>query len=218
MRVVIAGATPLGLATARKMIDAEHEVVVIDRNRQLLDEVSETLDCGMIEGDATHPSTLREAGNESPDVLFALTSSDEDNVLCALVGRSIGFERVVPQIIDPELSSVCDELGLEDMIMPHETVAASLRDMAENRREGDLASRLTGDFQLMHVRIKESLAGTQIDDLELGGQGRPVLLRRGDSESLADGATRLQEDDELIVIAHRDERETILDEIGQRST
>lgn len=215
MRVVIADASSLGLATARKMIEAGHEVVLVDRDRAHLKEIGETLDCGLIEGDATHPSTLREAANDEACMLFALSESDQRNVLCALVGRSIGFERVVPQIVDPELLSVCDELGLEDVIAPNETVAASLRDMIDDQQEADSAVRLSGELRLTQVRIREKRAGMAPKDLEIGERSRPVALRRGDSEQLMQDDTVLEEDDEVIILGHRDDMKAILEKFQQ---
>lgn len=215
MRVVIAGASALGRATARQLIEAGHEVVVIDRDRERLEKLSESHDCGLIEGDVTLPTILREAGGESPDAIFALTNSDEDNILCAVVARSIGFEKVVPQIIKPELCAICDELQLSDMITPHETVAASLLDRLEDRDATAHEAHLTGDLRLMSYEVAGALGGSALDDLPLGEDARAVALRRGDADSLPEGSTTLQNGDKLILIARRDASEALMERLSE---
>ena len=60
MRIVILGASRFGTAIAETLMEAQHEVVVIDRSRERLEALAERLDCGMLTGDGTMPSPLRE--------------------------------------------------------------------------------------------------------------------------------------------------------------
>ena len=59
MRIVIAGATKLGATLAARLVDAKADVVLIDKDEAALDMLADTLDCGLIHGDATLPSVLR---------------------------------------------------------------------------------------------------------------------------------------------------------------
>ena len=59
-------------------------------------------------------------------MLFALTDNDQANILASLVGRSLGFKRVVTKIQDAELEHICKELGLEDIIVPSRTIGRFL--------------------------------------------------------------------------------------------
>ena len=217
MRIVVAGASPLGRATAKKMIDAKKDVVLIDRDRDKLDELSDSLDCGLVHGDCTLPSTLREAGGDDPQVLFALTNSDEDNILSAVVGRSIGFQRVVPQIIKPELCAICEELELKDVITPHETVAASLVDAIDDAKNPDHASSLTGDLRLAEYTISGRLEGKTIDELD-DLSAYVIAVRRGDVEQMRGEAGVLQAQDTLILITRRDGSQEIAKQIKSRDT
>ena len=209
MRIVIAGASPLGRASAGKLIDAGHDVVLIDRNREKLDRLSDRLDCGLIEGDATLPTTLREAGGDQPDALLALTNSDEDNILCAVVGRSVGFERVIPQIIQQELCAICDELKLEDMITPHETVAANLLDVLENRSAPDHSAALSGELRLVEYVVGGRLVGQDAADLDCSAGAAVIAVKRGDAEVLAGQAGKIREGDTLVLAAERSKIEEI---------
>lgn len=47
-------------------------------------------------------------------------------ILASLVGRSLGFKRVVTKIEDIEFEHICKELGLEDVIVPSRTVGRLL--------------------------------------------------------------------------------------------
>jgi trk system potassium uptake protein TrkA len=126
------GASRFGVSTLRQSIERGHEAVLVDRDRDRLDAISDEIECGLIHGDGTLPSILREAQGDAADVLLMATNLEETNILGAAVGRSIGFERVVIQLIRPELRPICAELGFEDVVMPHETAARTVMDKLDD--------------------------------------------------------------------------------------
>ncbi len=126
MRVVIIGASSLAVVTAKLMRERGEEVVIIEHDKDHIDALSEELDCGFLHGDGSKPAILREADPKGTDVLFALTDNDQANILASLVGRSLGFKRVVTKIQDAEFEHICKELGLEDIIVPSRTIGRFL--------------------------------------------------------------------------------------------
>lgn len=204
MRIVIGGATRLGAILAGQLIENDHEVVIIDQDSHRLEELAEHLDCGMIHGDASHPSTLREAAGDSNDVLVALTDSDEDNVLCALVGRSIGFNRVIPRIGETELGAICEELGLEDFIASDDALAASLLASIEEDTSPDREAPLSGDFRITAFDVAGDLEGRRLGDIDLGEKVRVIALHREQGDSFADAEIELERGDRVMLIGGRE--------------
>ena len=135
MRIVVIGGSRLGVALVEKLLENGHEVVLVDESRERLDEVAERLDAGFIVGDGTLPQTLRDAYGDGADALLLMTNQDDVNILGAVVGRSIGFPRIVVQIVREQLLSVCEELGLDDVVTPHGTVARSIVQSLETPEE-----------------------------------------------------------------------------------
>ena len=204
MRVVIVGGSKFGTATAEQLIDHGHEVVIIDRDRARLESLSETLDCGMVEGDGTSPSVLREARAGEDDVMIALTNASDDNILAALVARSVGFGRVIPQIISPELMEVCAELDLTDTITPHATVARSLCRALEDHAEVSETLNLSQDLRLKRVGMPEDWETCSLEDVDLPEACRPIARIREEKEVLASGDTELRAGDELLLAVETD--------------
>jgi trk system potassium uptake protein TrkA len=99
--------------TAHQLVEDGHEVVLIDIDRDRLDELADGLDCAMNRGDGTLPSPLRDAYGDGSDALVALTNVDDVNIVATMVGRAVGFDRVIPQTVRSELLSVVEELDLD---------------------------------------------------------------------------------------------------------
>ncbi len=212
MRIVILGASRFGEAIADTLIEEGHEVVVIDRSRERLEDLAERLDCGMLEGDGTMPTTLREAYRDGNDVFVAMTNASEDNILAALVARSVGFGRVVPQIMSSELLKVCHELELEDVINPHATVARDFAEALQDRAELDHDTALTRELALKRVHVPPRMAGRTFGEVDLPENVRVVALTRDEEECFVEDDTELKEGDHLLFVLVRDG----LDDLGKR--
>lgn len=209
MRIVIVGGSRFGRAIAETLIEAKHEVVMIDRDHGRLETLAETLDCGMLHGDGTLPTTLRKAYRDEADVLVAVTNASEDNILACLVARSIGFGRVVPQIVSSELMKVCEELDLKEAMNPHASVAREVADAMEDREEMDNATALNKQLVLKRVHVPDRMDGTEMEQVDWPDDVRPIAVIRGEDEHLAAGDMALQSGDHILVVADRDRGEDL---------
>ena len=127
MKFVFIGAGSLAVATMRLLIERNHEVVLMERDKARIDALVDELDCGFIHGDGSHPAVLREAMPEETDALFCLSGRDQDNIIASLVGRSLGFRKVITRIEDEELEYITLALGLEQCVVPDRTMGRYLR-------------------------------------------------------------------------------------------
>ena len=203
MRVVFVGAGTLALMTARILLKRGHEVVIIESDKALVQELPQQLDCGILQGDGSKPAILREADPNGTDILFCVTGSDQANIIAALVGRSLGFKRVVAKIDDPEFEHICLELGLEDTIIPARTIGRHLADMCEGRDPLELSTMIREEARVVSFVIHEAQLGS-IDDLNLPAHSRVVCVYRNDRFILPDASLRLKVDDEVVIITDRD--------------
>jgi trk system potassium uptake protein TrkA len=217
MRVAIIGATSMAVQAARLLIQRRHDVIVVDRDRDRLDQLAEEVDCGFVHGDGSKPAILKELAPETVDVLLCLSNDDQDNILAALVGRSLGFTRVVPKITDPEYQHICAELGLEDTIVPDATVARLLADLTEGRDILELSTMIRGNVRFFVFVCAE---GRTVGDLDLPARTRPILVYRDDAPILPEPDTRLKEGDEIVLLTEADAlsslRERFADQKGRR--
>lgn len=211
MRVVILGASRFGAAIAEKLIEENHEVVLIDKDRDRLEKLSERLDCGMIEGDGTMPSVLEETFRDKKDAFVAVTNASEDNILAALVARSIGFGRVIPQIVTSQLVNVCRQLELHDVINPHATVAESIADALEDKTTLENETVFRNELCLKRVKVPDTLDGTTFGKIGLPDSARGIAVIAQDSERLLSSDTVLSAGDSLLFVVERSAQDPLRD-------
>ncbi len=200
MRIALIGTSRLAVATARQLIARGHEVMLIATDRQRLEQLADSLDCAFVLGDGSKPAVLKDLEPETVDVLLGLTEDDQDNILSALVGRSLGFKRVIPKIEDAELQPICAELGLDETISPEETFARQISDVAEGDAHPDMSAVMRHGARFVEVAVGAGQAENRLEDLDLPDATRVACLYRDDTFLLPDAQTRLRKGDALILV------------------
>ncbi|UCH73162.1 MAG: TrkA family potassium uptake protein [Rhodospirillales bacterium] len=199
MRVILVGASAVAVATAEGLIARKHDVVIIEQHKERIDALKDTLDCGYILGDGTKPAILREVEPAESDLLLCVTGNDQSNILASLVGRSLGFSRIVTKIEDPEFEHICRELGLSDIIIPDRNTAQRLVDMATGRLPEDFAAYFKGEVRLFSFVLRADDAGA-LADLDLPDRALPIIVYRDDAVLLPDSDTQLKKGDEVVLV------------------
>lgn len=201
MRAVFVGAGSIAVMAARLMLKRGHEVVIIERSRERIDALAESIDCGFLHGDGSTPALLREADPEHSDCLFCLTGQDQTNILASLVGRSLGYARVITKIEDPEFEHVCIELGLEDIIDPALTIGRYLADMLQGQDLLELSALVKDEARVFSFVAGADDAGL-ISALELPDESRVICLYRDGKFKFPEADTKLEAGDEVVVLTH----------------
>ncbi len=214
MRAVFIGANKLTVTTAQLLLRQGHEVVIIERDKERITSLVEILDCGFLHGDGSTPTLLRDADPGATDALFCLTGNDQTNIIASLVGRSLGFKRVITRVDDPEFEHICIELGLEDVVVPSGAIGRYLADMFAGHNPLMLSAALRGEARLFTFIAREKDAQS-IKDLGLPEQTRAMCIYRDDKFLLATDDVRLKAGDEVVVLTHSKNMEALEQGWGQ---
>lgn len=201
MRVVFAGASEMAVHTAQLLIKDDHEVVIIEKDKAKIDELSEELDCSFVHGDVTRPSILKETNPEETDLLFCLTDDDPSNLITSLVGRSIGFKRVVTSIENTDFENICLELGLTDVIIPSQTISRYLKDLVQGVDILELSTLIKGEARFFSFVCGKEEQG-KVSELKLPEAAKVICFYRDEEFYLASSDSKIEKDDEIVILTH----------------
>jgi trk/ktr system potassium uptake protein len=209
MRIVFIGTGKITLSAVRTLIEAGHEIVIIEKVKERIDELSDELDCGFIHGDGSAPDTLQEVGPELTHFLFCLTDSDQSNIIAGLVGRSLGFDKIIIKIEDFSYEHICAELGLEDIIVPTRTISRYLVDMIKGRGASELSNVIRDKARFFKFNVGDDEADKKVAELNLPKKTKIICYYRNNEFNLAEADSILKQGDEVVVLAHSDMLETL---------
>jgi trk system potassium uptake protein TrkA len=201
MRTVFVGAGRVSIGTAKALIKKGHEVVIIETDKAKIDELSEEMDCSFLQGDGSQPNILREVNPGQTDILYCLTDSDQANVIASLVGRTLGFKRVVTGIADPQFEDICCELGLNDTIILSRTISRYLEDMVGGTENVQLSAVLKDEARFFTLTAKEEDT-VAAKDLKLPAGAKVICYYRDGKFLHADEETTFRIGDEIVILTH----------------
>jgi len=130
-----------------------------------------------------------------------LTDNDQANVIASLVGRSLGFKRVVTSIRDEQFEVICHELGLKDTIIPSRTITRYLVDMVGGGENVELSTVIKDEARFFILIAGEEDA-VAVKDLKLPAAAKVICYYRDGKFSHADEDTTFRIGDEVVILTH----------------
>jgi trk system potassium uptake protein len=100
MNIVIFGAGTVGTSIADLLCANNHNVCLVDASREALSLVEERLDVQTLCGSACDSIVLFQAGVQSADLVLAVTSLDEVNLVGASLAKAMGARRSLARVFD----------------------------------------------------------------------------------------------------------------------
>ena len=199
MRIVIIGGGGLSAHCAAALAERNHEVVIIEKDQDKIDLLSEEIDCGFILGDGAKPKFLEEASPDNTDALICLSDSDTDNLLAAQVAATMGFKKVIVRVEDDELEPVCHNLKLERVIFTNKQLTRELINMSESLDGMQMSAHLDGKLQFIELTLDDSSPKT-LEDLDLPNHCNLVTVTGEDGASLPGEVKSLKTGDRLLFV------------------
>jgi trk system potassium uptake protein TrkA len=124
MYIIVAGCGKIGANLVKSLSNEGHDVVVIDPNEESFAQLENGTNCLTITGMCIDEDVLKSAGIEHADVLLAVTSDDNVNVMTAQIASQLyHVPHVVTRVYDPEKDEILQQMGLTTVCPTMLTVA-----------------------------------------------------------------------------------------------
>ncbi|MCK6371931.1 MAG: Trk system potassium transporter TrkA [Gammaproteobacteria bacterium] len=225
MKILILGAGQVGSTAANHLARQEaNEVTIVDHDPTVLRELQDRLDVRTVVGHGAYPETLERAGAREADMIIALTSSDEVNmVACQIaqslfsIGTKIARVRSAEYIATPDLFRP-ESIPIDVRISPEQLVTQHIQQLIHYPGSFQVLDFAEGRVRLVGVRTRRDglLVNQRIRDLRAhipNAQVRIAALYRDGQSMQIDGETLIRENDEVFFIAARNDIRAVMGEM-----
>lgn len=113
MNIVLAGAGEVGLNLAKSLAHENHNISIIDHDKDHLDYIATNVDVLTVHGDASSIEVLKRANIESADIFMAITSLEQTNLLSAIIAKKLGAKKTFARVANPEFLSEDEKINFE---------------------------------------------------------------------------------------------------------
>ncbi|HEY3519058.1 MAG TPA: Trk system potassium transporter TrkA [Gammaproteobacteria bacterium] len=225
MKILILGAGQVGSTAAVSLAREEaNEVTIVDRNPDVLRELQDRLDVRTVVGNASYPDVLERAGAREADMLIALTSSDEINMLACQIALTLfktptRIARIRARaLIANEALFGPGGIPVDVAISPSSLVTDYIAQLIRFPGALQVLEFADGKVRLVATRADRggALVGHPLRDLPKhipNVESRVVAIYRGGKGIIPDGDTVVAEGDEVFFLAARKDARTVLREM-----
>ena len=171
MKIVIVGAGTVGAAICIKLADEGHDITIVDSNTSAISEISNKCDVAGFEGNGANIALLKKAGADKADLLIAVTSYDEINILCCAAAKKLGTKNTVARVRNPEYSELMSlmqgDMNLSRTINPELAVAREIYKMLRFPSASNIHSFCRGKVEMAEfvVAPDSPMCGISLNDL-----------------------------------------------------
>jgi trk system potassium uptake protein TrkA len=225
MKILILGAGQVGRTAAQHLSREEaNEVTVVDINEDTLRDLQDRLDVRTVAGNAAHPTVLEAAGAAEAEIIVALTSSDEVNMMaCEVAFALFRTPTKIARIRASEYTSRpalfgADGLSVDVFISPEQLVTEYVERLIHHPRTLQVLEFADGRVRLVGVRARRGglLVGQNLRELARhlpNVEVRVVAIYRDGRAVAPDGDTVVTEGDEVFFLAARDDIRRVMGEL-----
>ena len=212
MKVLIIGAGAVGFNIAKQLSKEGHDISIIDENSALVKKISESLDVYVVAGNGTSPSILEAAGVRDVDMVLAVTTSDEVNIIACIIANHYGNDKKIKiaRIRNSEFTSN-DSLFkqnvfcVDHMINPEQIIVKSIINIIETPGATFAIDFPVGNIVLrgFHVHEETPLVGrdfSELEDIEYTDSFSIVYIQRNGEMIIPTHDTVIQHEDNIFVL------------------
>ncbi len=208
MRVAIAGAGNVGTYIAGDLREAGHEVLLLEKNVDLVRKLRDTIDVEWVPADACEVASLQRAGLDRVDVMVAATGDDEDNLVISLLAKQeFAVPRVVARINHPKNQWLFNESwGVDVSVSTPHLLTALVEEAVSVGSLVRLLQLQGGEARLVEVTLAgDSPAdGKPIVELGIPRDATVVAVIRKDHVIVPRGDTVVYAGDEVVALVTPD--------------
>ncbi len=204
MYALVAGGGKVGENVARSLLRMGDEVTLIEQRPYRFERLQEEFEHQVLLGDATELHILELAGMaRPPDLVFAVTGDDEDNlIICQLAREGYRVPKVVARVNDPRNQEHFDLLGITQTVcatsnilglVEHELPEHGIVRLLELRKE---------NLEIVELQVDRDspAAGKRIAGLTLPEGSRLISIMRNGRSELAHDSSVLRPGDQVLAV------------------
>src|SRR5258706_1190752 len=204
MYFVVAGGGEVGYHLSKALLEAGHEVMIIERDRRRALWIEEQLGSVVINAPADEGKYQIQAGCQRADAVLAVTGDDEDNLIISQLAKlKCGANRVIARVNNPKNEIVFKAMGIDETLSSTRVLMGVIEQELPTGGFMPLMPLTGSHLELIEAEIA---AGTPSVGKSIGALGLPEgaavggIVRKG-LVVHADDDTKLLVGDRIVVLS-----------------
>ena len=214
MNVIIVGAGKVGSYLTSKLSDEGHNILVIEKNKDVLERLLASNDVMGILGDGRDLAVLDEANVDECDAFIAMTFNDDVNLISSMIAKKKGAKSTIVRLRDPRYIKY-DEfmrktMGVDRLVNPEYYAAKEIQRTLKYTYAVNVENFLDSKVILIELEIdgNSKLANKSLMDLNAEGLlGNTIIVigEKDDQVVIPNGNHILEVGEKIYVAGPRED-------------
>lgn len=200
-QIIVIGCGRFGTSTSKTLTKLGHDVMVIDKNYEIIKEIAEFV-AHAVQMDALDEASFRTIGLRNFDVAIIAIGSDlEASIMATLIAKEAGVPIVIAKAQNEMHGRVLEKIGADKVIFPE-------RDMGTRVAYGLVTPNIldviefSTDYSIVEIVALHSWENKTINELNLSRQYEISVLaiKTGEKINIVPAFDTLIKKDDTVVI------------------
>lgn len=228
MHIIVVGAGDIGFTLAKMLSYEQHNVVLIEKDLQKYQHAAENLDAQVLHANGTSYKILEQAGIQNTDMLVGVTSSDEVNILCAIMAKQYNVPKTIARVKNKEFLHTqapinAQKFNIDLIIHPESEIAKGTISLLKQSAATDIIEFAGGRIALVGIQLDKNAPFLNVPLMDLGQQYqefpfRTIAIQRKDYTKIPRGDDIFMANDRIFVILPKENIQDLIKATGKENT
>jgi trk system potassium uptake protein TrkA len=203
MKIIIAGAGEVGTHLAKLLSSENHDIVLIDQDRDRFKQGVTSFDIMTMVGSATSLNDLSEAGVKNCDLFIAVTPEESANITSCMLATFLGAKKTFARIDNyeyllPKNKEVFQKLGVHAMFYPEMLAAKEIVSAIRHPWARLWFELCGGEMVLVGVKVRENgfIVNKYLHELNADSKKYHIVaIKRGSTTIIPNGSHQILAND-----------------------
>lgn len=206
--MIIIGGGNVGYYLTKDLVNAGHEVLLLEKDRARAQRLTEDLGEVVQQGDGCEARTMEEMGFARADVIVAATGEDEDNlIVCQMAKQRFGITRTISRVNSPANEALFAQLGIDTTVSATRLIFNLIEQEIEVDHLIPVAALARGHLEIVSIELSDQspVVGRAIGEIALPGEAHIIAILRGDKGLLPSPNAILQVGDTVLTLVQQEQ-------------
>jgi len=207
MKAIIVGGGKVGYFLSKTLLNKKIEVVMIERNNERAEQLSDELGIEVICGNGTDMNVLDDAGIYDAQIIAAVSGSDEENlVICQIANVLYPKKKTIARINNPKNIEMFKALGVDSTVCSTKVIADLINYEITDDKIKIIQTFERGKMLLTELNVddKSNWIGLEIQHLVLPKDLIIVSIIRNEQAVFPRGTTVINQGDHVMMMCSVD--------------
>ncbi|MBQ1676819.1 trk system potassium uptake protein TrkA [Bacteroidales bacterium KHT7] len=223
MKIIIAGASPIGIHLAELLSREEQDIIVMDSDADKLSELDDNFDLLTLNISPSSIKGLKEAGVADADLFIATSTEEHYNITCCTMAHKLGAKKTIARVdnyeyMQDEYKEMFTELGISSLIYPEQLAGQEIINSIKTSWIRQWWEVEDGALVLIGVKVRQNASIIDTSLKELGIQKMPfhvVAIKRNGSMIIPHGDDMIRHLDIVYFMASKQDLPRIKQMVGK---